>query len=193
MPRKFSPETRAAALAALQANDNDILLTSLQTGISSRTLYDWRRQHWLQQTVLQPQSPLSPQQNPPPPIPDFDSDLDALAFLRRQIMRELVTLGDELQRGRTLSSPYQRVLALSQLLDRLMKLDEHLQPYQPVDHKIRTVEYIYPDGTRHSVPPWYRADDEDTADSGQTGDPGAQSSDEYWRPSPGGPVPKRPR
>ncbi|MBI5666476.1 MAG: hypothetical protein HZC41_00590 [Chloroflexi bacterium] len=163
MPKKYSPETRAAALAALQANNNDILLTSLQTGVSSRTLYDWRRQLWLQQSVLQPQCPVLPQQNPPlspaddqaETVPEFENDLDALAFLRRQIMRELVTLSAELQRGMASSSPYQRVLALSQLLDRLMKLDEHLQPYLPAHNQIRTIEYIYPDGSRHDVPPWY--------------------------------------
>ena len=32
---------------------------------------------------------------------------------------------------------------LSQLLDRLMKLDTHLQPYTPVEHTIR-VEYADP-------------------------------------------------
>lgn len=45
------------------------------------------------------------------------------------------------------------------LLDPLMKLDAHLESYTPIN-KIRTVEYVYPDGSRHKVPPWYRRDDE---------------------------------
>src|SRR5512134_2938710 len=102
MPRPYPPETKAGALDRLQANGGDIMLTSVQTGISQRTLYDWRRRLWLQQT-LQQHPPLPQQQNenadspvgaglcprPEPETPDADDDLEALSLMRRRILQEL--------------------------------------------------------------------------------------------------------
>ncbi len=78
-----------------------------------------------------------------------------LQRIRHRLIGELAALTAE---GLQVSSPYQRILALTMLLDRLMKLDAHLEPYTPIN-KIRTVEYVYPDGSRHKVPPWQKADD----------------------------------
>ncbi len=144
--RRYTPAEKVSALEQLQTNGGNVTITALQTGISERTLYHWRRQDWLQQ-ILQRQSPPPLLQQPPA----FDDDLDALRFLRTQIMDELVSLAMTLKDGANLTTPYQRVALLSQLLDRLIKLDAHLKPYTPVEHTVR-IEYADPDMEEDTVP-----------------------------------------
>jgi transposase-like protein len=126
MPRKYSPSEKADALAHLHRTGN-FPMTALQTGISERTLYTWRQQEFLQQT-LQQQKPAPLLQKE---LPVFEDDLDALAYLRQQIMTELVRLSSNLQDDTGFTTPQQRALILTQLIDRLIKLDEHLKPYEP--------------------------------------------------------------
>ena len=57
---------------------------------------------------------------PPQPIPEFDQDADALKFLREQIMSELLNTATTFKDDLTFSTPYQRVLVLSQLFDHLV-------------------------------------------------------------------------
>jgi len=126
MARPYSPEEKANALAQLQMNGGDIRYTSQQLGIPERTLFTWRRQ-WYAETQRR-QSPL-----PPSPIhhPDFKDEFEAMTYLRQQIMAELLDIAATLREGTLFTSPTQRVHLLSQLLDRLMKLDQHLKPYGP--------------------------------------------------------------
>ncbi len=125
MPRKYSPSEKADALAHLHRTGS-FPLTALQTGISERTLYTWRQQEFLQQT-LQQQKPAPPLQKE---IPTFDDDLDLLDYLRQQIMTELVRLASNFD-DNGFATPQQRAVILTQLIDRLIKLDQHLKPYQP--------------------------------------------------------------
>ncbi len=123
MPHEHSSDVKAAAMVMLERNGGNVPLTAEQTGIPDRTLYNWQR-HIL---------PYLRQHTPPPPKPAedmaFDDDLDALAFIRQHIMNEMVRLSSSLQYDSGFSTPYQRVLVLSQLMDKLMKLDLHLKPY----------------------------------------------------------------
>ena len=41
MSRRYTPEEKAAIIAHLDLNRGDILLTSQQMGIPTRTLYTW--------------------------------------------------------------------------------------------------------------------------------------------------------
>src|SRR6478672_11100034 len=134
MPRKFSPTEKARALAHLH-NTGSFPLTALQTGISERTLYTWRQQEFLQQTL---------QQQPPAPLlqketPTFENDAETLAYVRQQMMSQLVRLVSTFQEDHALATPHQRALALTQLIDRLIKLDDHLDPY------MHTALYQFPD------------------------------------------------
>ena len=135
MPRKFSPTEKAQALAHLH-NTGSFPLTAIQTGISERTLYSWRQQEFLQQT-LQQQTSAPPLQKE---IPTFEDDWETLAYLRQQIMSELVRLSSNFQDDAAFTTPKQRVIILTQLIDRLIKLDEHLKPYEP------TTVYQLPNG-----------------------------------------------
>ncbi len=123
MPRKYTPDQKTAALVLLERNFRDFSLTSRQTAISKSTLYDWDSAI---QAVFQETTPRVRQ---PAELPGFENDLDALAFIRQHIMDEMVRLSSSLQYDSGFSTPYQRVLVLSQLMDKLMKLDQHLQPY----------------------------------------------------------------
>ncbi len=134
MPRKYSPDQKTAALIQLERNGGNIPLTAGQTGISENTLYAWQRTI----RVFFQQNPLPPQ-NPAESIA-FHDDLSALAFIRQQIMNEMVRLSSSLQYDSGFSTPYQRVLVLSQLMDKLMKLDIHLKPYTEEE-----VQYVLSD------------------------------------------------
>jgi transposase-like protein len=126
MPRKYSPEEKTAALELLERNGGNIPLTAVQTGIADRTLYRWRQHIWWQQS-WQRHTTASP---PPQNLPQFEDELDALTYLRRQIRDELLRLAS-FQESNTFATPQQRILFITQLLDRLMKLDQHLKPYRP--------------------------------------------------------------
>jgi transposase-like protein len=139
MSQRYTLEDKIAALDKLKSNGGNIALTALQLEIPERTLYNWRRQRSLRQIWQRQSSPL-----PPPEIPAFDDDLQALHFLRAQIMKELVSLSTMLNDDADLTTPRERVTLMSQLLDRLMKLDAHLKPYIPVEQVIR-FEYSDPD------------------------------------------------
>ena len=124
MSRHYTPAEKANALIHLHMNGGDIPYTSRQLGISERTLFYWRR-NWYAEN-LQQQSPSLQIERP-----DFKDDLDALAYLRKQIMAELLNMADSFRDGTIFATPAQRIHLLSQLLDRLMKLDAHLKPYGP--------------------------------------------------------------
>jgi hypothetical protein len=128
MPRKYSSVQKAAALVQIERNNGDIPYTSSQLGIPVRTLREWNGgiQAW-----LLPRTP--PRRQNPGVIPAFSNDVETLTFIRQQIMDELLRLSVSLKEDPGHSTPYQRVLVLSQLMDRLMKLDTYLQPYADDD------------------------------------------------------------
>lgn len=151
MSRRYSPDQKAEALALLQANGS-ISQTSMMTEIPERTLYTWRREQWRERKLQQLQ-----QQPPPPPPPqmsDFETDADAFAYMREHIIGELLNIVTTLKEDRFFSTPYQRVLALSQLLDRLIKLDAYRPPTR--EENMIVIRYQDPDGTLHGSPYWYR-------------------------------------
>jgi transposase-like protein len=121
--RNYSQTEKVSILAQLERNGGDIITTAAQVGVPERTLYTWRRQHYAESQRRQPLPP-------PSPMPDIGNDLEALAYLRRKIMDELLSIASSFE-GSTNVPPAQRMSLLSGLLDRLMKLDSHLKPYQP--------------------------------------------------------------
>jgi hypothetical protein len=129
MPRiTYTADQRTAALVEVERCGGDIIRASLKTGIPERTLYTWRRRFYAENKR---------QQTPPLPslkaIPTFKDDLESLAYIRKQMMSELVRLASTFQEDSTFATPQQRALILTQLIDRLIKLDEHLDPYLPTN------------------------------------------------------------
>lgn len=139
MSRHYAPEEKDAALAALHANHGSVPRTSLQTGIPERTLYTWRRELWRQRRQ-------NPDPAPPPPPPtdppaDASDTTEAMTYIRQRIITELMTLIQSFEQDFALSSPYQRVQAISQLLDRVLKLND----YRPPEETVFRIEYEDPD------------------------------------------------
>jgi transposase-like protein len=119
----YTPEEKANALIHLHMHGDNIAYTSHELGIPQRTLREWRGKWYAE--------------NPPPQSPprqtqrsDFADDLEALAYVRKQLMYEIVDMADTFREGMKYTSPSQRFYLMSQLLDRLMKLDQHLKPYR---------------------------------------------------------------
>src|SRR5689334_567049 len=119
--RVYSREEKVNVLARLQANGGNIILTATQEGIPERTLYTWRRQFYAENQRRQspPPSPIS--------LRDFADDMQVMKFLRHKIMAELLAVANTFD-GVNAISPAQRMTLLTQLMDRLMKLDTHLKP-----------------------------------------------------------------
>ncbi len=143
MSRRYTPAEKSAILAILRANYDDISLTHHQTGIPERTLREWRR------SQLPPPKSSPRQQEFSPHTPDFiaaggsppgfTDDLEAMRFMRSRIMQELLNLTTSFNDDFGGATPYHRVQMLSRLLERLMKLDNHLKPYIRAEQIIRVV------------------------------------------------------
>jgi transposase-like protein len=126
--RKYTPAEKTAALEALQAVGGDMQRASQETGIPERTLYAWRKEAWLQQSLQQ--SP--PSESQQKPVPHFDDPTDLLDYVRQQIMEELVHLVTNLEQSRNYTSPHPRIVMIDQLLNRLVHLEKFLRPYRPL-------------------------------------------------------------
>jgi hypothetical protein len=136
MPQKYTPDQKTAVMVLLERAGGNVPLVSQRTGIPVRTLYNWQCQLL---PHLQQYAPFVP--NPAETLA-FDDDLSALAFIRKQIMDEMIRISSSLKNDNGITTPYQRVLVLSQLMDKMMKLDLHLKPYVPADEDI---EYVLTD------------------------------------------------
>jgi len=157
MPPRCTPQRKAEVLAKLQANFGDVARTSLQMGIPERTLYTWKRQ--LQQ-LQQQQSPL-PQHytahDPSPLLPphpshngqpaqstrtytSFTDEGQAFHYLRGRLLDELFKIVASLDDSYTLLPPHQRALLVSQLIDRLVKLDAYIPRVVPKAPQIMVLD-----------------------------------------------------
>src|SRR5262249_10216485 len=145
--------------------NGNIPLTAEQIGVSENTLYAWRRSI----QVFFQQNPLPPQQ--PAALPAFENDLDALAFIRQNLITELSRLSASLQYDSGFSTPYQRALVLSQLMDKLLKLDVHLKPYMEEDDNSLLEELLAERGD---------ADEEDEDIEIVVSDHVEEEDDGYW-------------
>jgi transposase-like protein len=146
MSRRYTPEEKAEALALLHDNNGNIARTHVETNIPERTLRYWRRQQWLEKQAQLPLPPPTPSpRRQQEELPEFENTAEALKFLREQITQELLNITVSFKDDLTYSTPYQRVLILSQLLDRLLKLDTYL----PAEKKSSgfKVQFVNPDGT----------------------------------------------
>ena len=155
MPFKYTPDQHAAAMVVLERNRGDIRATAHQTGIPDRTLRAWRGSIL---PYLPPPPPLSRQNTAE--LPAFENDLDTLAFIRQNILAELSRLSASLQHDSGFSTPYQRALVLSQLMDKLLKLDVHLKPYVPQEPQKIRIEFVDEQGNVHDKLPGDPDDEE---------------------------------
>ena len=156
MSRRYSRETKIAAIEKIHMCNGNITRASLETGIPERTLHTWRRQAWLEyQRRRPPSSPLPPLEDTPEQK-KLEADHNALRSIRDQIMQEIANLAPSVTGGLELASPYQRVLMLSQLLDRLFKLDSQIPREVPLAWQGLVIAYQDNDGSLHTKPDFMR-------------------------------------
>jgi transposase-like protein len=148
MSKRFTPEFRTTILQLLDSNRGNITLTSLQTGISERTLYDWRRRRELQQQQIQPHTLLQSL----PVLQQQQNETDELNILRDSMMQTAIAIADSLKVNIDSRSLNVRVNALTSLLDRIMKLDSEC----PTEGGTQTIqiEYVDAEGRIYAAPPW---------------------------------------
>ncbi len=136
MTAHHTPDQKNQALEMLRDTGGDINQTHAKTGVPKRTLYNWRHelwQSWRQHT---------PSPNLPKPLPQFEDNIEALAFIRSQIMAELLNIANNFQTEMAYTTPTQRVMLISQLMDRYLKLDEYVSAHQE-EEVIYVHEYEY--------------------------------------------------
>jgi transposase-like protein len=161
MSPRYNAQSKAEILAQLRANFGDVARTSRQMGVPERTLYAWKRQ--LQQ-LQQQQSPL-PQHYTADPNPSsvmasntrlttsdksgttvtptytsFTDEGEAFHYLRGRLLYELFKIVASLDDSYTLMPPHQRALLVSQLIDRLVKLDAYIPRVVPEALQIMWIE-----------------------------------------------------
>lgn len=174
MSRRHPPEQKNTALRLLAETYGDITATHLQTGIPPRTLRAWRQEmrrqpSWLPEKVSVWQPSLAANVAAAPTAPtlfndalstqDDDQNFDLAAVLktlRGQLLSHIFDLSARLNEDS--EAIHLRVIALTRLLDRVVKLDALIAPHEQ-QQQIISFEFQYPDGSIHNHPPWEQPTD----------------------------------
>lgn len=167
MSRRYTEQQQRLILEQLIANAGDVILTSQQTGVPERTLARWKNQSL-------PQIPGLPLPPPPPqtaspispddiqyPILQPGEMADRMRHLQEKMMANADLLNESVAPAIAEATLAQRVAALAQLTDRIIRLNAQLpQPEAKPDPNAD-------DGTYEMLHPVEDFDDEeaDTPDS----------------------------
>ncbi|MBZ0290953.1 MAG: hypothetical protein K8L99_00145 [Anaerolineae bacterium] len=142
MSKRYSPDHKALVMSLLRQNGGNTTLTSQQTGIPARTLRDWRQHD---------PAPLSPAL--PLPVEEEEDPGDEMLRLRQTLMRRVFQLAADLDADYIPARD--RAFALTNLIDRILKLDTLIPRYAEKEVVIR-FEYEDP-----QVDPFYNPEDAD--------------------------------
>lgn len=159
MSRRYTPQQKADILERLDDNFGNVTLTALQTGVPTRTLSEWKRQRKLRrlqrgEPLLLKKSVRQQQQTAANPAPGDDPPGDPpndYARIRQRLMEHVDTLIETLTDDP--DTAHLRIIALSRLLDRVIKLEALARP--PAGETVIRWEFVY-DGAVHDAPPWGR-------------------------------------
>ena len=139
---RYTPQQRADALRQLRANDNNINAVSEKTGIHVKTLRKWRYQHESERA---------------------ERLLTRLQQLEEDLIENTLQIVESLNDVIENAPLNQRTSAIGTLVDRYLKVNEHLREIadnqtEENDEKVIRIEYVDPDGSTHDTPYWTRAD-----------------------------------
>jgi len=167
MSKRYHPDHKALALKFLDLNNGNIVRTSQETAIPPRTLSAWRLERQRAVQLLH-EFKFAQQQQQPPSQPPLDDAVEALPIsdndefagdledLRQQLMKDAFGLAASLSTD-ILDAPFnQRSAALTQIIDRVMKLTVMMPPPNNEHEQVIRIEYIDPDGSLHNTPVWKR-------------------------------------
>lgn len=144
MAKRYSQKEQRAVVARLLAEPGlSVRQLAAEMGVSVSTLRRWRQSYAPTPTPHESDAPLSSSQ--------------MIALLRERLIKSAVTLASSLDEVVDNAPLNQRATALSQLIDKIIKLAEQL----PIEHEqVIRIEYLHPDGSIRQRPPW--AEDDST-------------------------------
>lgn len=169
---RYTQDEKNEVLACLDFNQGDVQLASQLMGVPERTIYAWKRERKLQRqavsAAVQQEKKASPQQyTAANPQLDLNTPEAMYTHIRNRLVSHINTLLDHLMDDP--DTAHLRIMALSRLLDRVIKLEAYAAS-EVREHTV-TIEYQYADGTIHDVPPWQHPDysysDEDLSFGGK--------------------------
>lgn len=127
MSRRYSDLERHLILQRFAANAFNITATSRETGVSERTLFRWQSKYFMSLTPQLTQSQEKPSLATLPQIPPLpESEQQALRDIQRQLMEKVNRLSHSIDEAIDEAPLAQRAVALSQLIDRVIKLASYL-------------------------------------------------------------------
>lgn len=137
MSKRYTPAEKAEALDQLRINGGNIAYTSTQTGIPERTLRHWRQEEWRKNAQESlPLPPHPPRRRQQLPYIDVETgSTEVLLALRQQIINHIIQAAPTLIDGLNTTSPYHRVLAVSQLIEHLRWLDAYIPRAERFDER----------------------------------------------------------
>jgi hypothetical protein len=156
MPRHYTDVEKRLVLDRLIANHGDVARTAAETGVSDRAIYTWRTEPKFADLIspLLPHLPHISHDDTLNSPPSLAGEGPGVGVLSEEITERLTTLREEmLDAADTLSRSIisaieeaplnQRVTALSQLIDRIIKLATQLPNEE--------IEYVYEYEVEHHV------------------------------------------
>jgi len=149
MPRRYTDQEREEALRSLDLYQGNIPIASLRTGIPERTLRDWRRRREESDPVDHhhpEEAPLSPEEK------SSAAAIKELKDLRKLLMTHIFTLTASLSQDD--ERVHHRSIAVSRLLDRVIKLDREIAQMKGNGPLIIRVVRGSKDGADHTAPAW---------------------------------------
>ncbi len=156
MSRRYTHQEKTLALQRLDDNFGNVSLTAIQTNISKRTLQEWRNERRVMafqsgqpdpETLLREKNIAQQQQQNPDPLSYKEEN--EYAFIRNRLLQHIHAMLENLVDEP--DSAHLRVMALTRLLDRVIKLETQVQFHR--HEQVIRFEYSY-DNAIHSVPPW---------------------------------------
>ncbi len=126
MSTRYSSDYKSLVTRLLWMYGGNVALVSHLTGIPERTLRSWRTPVLFPAAIRQ-QHPAERQESPVL-LPEKNSETaaaDDLDTLRQHLVRQALTLVASLSDDMTDAPLSERVMALTRLIDRIVKLDEH--------------------------------------------------------------------
>lgn len=169
MPRAYTMEKKNEVFRILAENKGHVMRTSMQTRVPASTIWYWlqRKRLKMEQEAkeqkercegegLQQKEKNVLQQQQQQIELDDDYEVNQtyveLKSLRKRLMQHISDLTDRLDHAD--ENINHRAIAITRLLDRLMKLDAQLEKMSPDNYVIYRVQYQYPDQSLHDMPIW---------------------------------------
>jgi transposase-like protein len=138
MARHYTAEEKLRALDSLSANLDDILATSIETGIPEATLRRWRRQY----------------------MPDYESALQ-MRKLRQTLIKEALDLASHIKQVIEEAPLNQRATALNHMVDKILKITQLLEVKTDEPETTQPalrIEFVDEQGELHDTPYWAERD-----------------------------------